>query len=170
MDTNRPLILLGGGGHCKSVIDVAECAGYTILGILDRSEEVGKRVLGYSSNESSTSSLHWPLWLSSGFSCRPLQNGCISWAAADARPISPSLHPSSDLAVRGEAGNFRLAQCHGRNTIFWHDKSNPDVWYVDYLSISADVKEVFLTIKFVIIRDGIFVDVQATISPFIGNN
>ena len=44
---SKPLILLGGGGHCKSVIDVAECAGYTILGILDRPEEVGKRVLGY---------------------------------------------------------------------------------------------------------------------------
>lgn len=44
---NKPLILVGGGGHCKSVIDVAECAGYTILGILDRPEEVGKHVLGY---------------------------------------------------------------------------------------------------------------------------
>lgn len=43
----RPLILVGGGGHCKSVIDVAESSGYTILGILDRSEEVGKQVLGY---------------------------------------------------------------------------------------------------------------------------
>ena len=42
---NNNLILVGGGGHCKSVIDVAECAGYTILGILDRPEEVGKRVL-----------------------------------------------------------------------------------------------------------------------------
>lgn len=43
----KNLILVGGGGHCKSVIDVAESAGYTILGILDRPEEVGKRVLGY---------------------------------------------------------------------------------------------------------------------------
>ena len=43
----KPLILVGGGGHCKSVIDVAESTGYTILGILDRPEEVGKRVLGY---------------------------------------------------------------------------------------------------------------------------
>ena len=43
----KPLILVGGGGHCKSVIEVAESAGYTILGILDRPEEVGKRVLGY---------------------------------------------------------------------------------------------------------------------------
>lgn len=43
----KPLIFLGGGGHCKSVIDVAESAGYTILGILDRVEEVGKKVLDY---------------------------------------------------------------------------------------------------------------------------
>ena len=43
----KPLILIGGGGHCKSVIDVAESAGYTILGILDRPEEVGKCVLNY---------------------------------------------------------------------------------------------------------------------------
>lgn len=44
---NKPLILLGGGGHCKSVIDVAESAGYTILGILDKPELVGTKVLGY---------------------------------------------------------------------------------------------------------------------------
>ena len=43
----KPLILVGGGGHCKSVIDVAESAGYTILGILDKPEEVGKKVLNY---------------------------------------------------------------------------------------------------------------------------
>lgn len=45
--TNKNLILLGGGGHCKSVIDVAESAGYNILGVLDRPEEVGKQVLDY---------------------------------------------------------------------------------------------------------------------------
>lgn len=43
----KPLILVGGGGHCKAAIDVAEQAGYTIIGILDRPEEVGKKVLGY---------------------------------------------------------------------------------------------------------------------------
>lgn len=41
------LVLVGGGGHCKSVIDVAESAGYTILGILDTPENQGKIVLGY---------------------------------------------------------------------------------------------------------------------------
>ena len=45
---SRNLILLGGGGHCKSVIDVAESAGYTILGILDKPETVGQEVLQYS--------------------------------------------------------------------------------------------------------------------------
>ena len=43
----KNLILLGGGGHCKSVIDVAESAGYNILGVLDKPEEVGKQVLDY---------------------------------------------------------------------------------------------------------------------------
>ena len=43
----QSLILVGGGGHCKSVIDVAESAGYNILGILDMPEDVGKKVLDY---------------------------------------------------------------------------------------------------------------------------
>lgn len=42
---NRKLILIGGGGHCKSVIEVAESAGYEIKGILDMPDEVGKEVL-----------------------------------------------------------------------------------------------------------------------------
>lgn len=41
----RPLILIGGGGHCKSVIEVAESVGYEIKGILDMPDEVGKEVL-----------------------------------------------------------------------------------------------------------------------------
>lgn len=43
----KSLILIGGGGHCKSVIDVAESVGYTILGILDKPELVGNKVLDY---------------------------------------------------------------------------------------------------------------------------
>ena len=41
----KPLVLIGGGGHCKSVIEAAESAGYQILGVLDMPEEVGKAVL-----------------------------------------------------------------------------------------------------------------------------
>lgn len=45
MDKN--LVLVGGGGHCKSVIEVAESCGYNILGILDQPSEVGKYISGY---------------------------------------------------------------------------------------------------------------------------
>lgn len=41
----RSLVLIGGGGHCKSVIEAAESAGYQILGVLDMPEEVGKEIL-----------------------------------------------------------------------------------------------------------------------------
>ena len=41
----KALVLLGGGGHCKSVIEVAESAGYQILGVLDMPENVGKEIL-----------------------------------------------------------------------------------------------------------------------------
>lgn len=46
MDKSK-LILVGGGGHCKSVIEIAESIGYPILGILDKVELVGSSVLGY---------------------------------------------------------------------------------------------------------------------------
>jgi len=41
----KPLILIGGGGHCKSVIEAAESAGYSILGVLDMPDDVGKEIL-----------------------------------------------------------------------------------------------------------------------------
>ncbi|HBX18968.1 MAG TPA: acetyltransferase, partial [Porphyromonadaceae bacterium] len=43
----KQLILVGGGGHCKSVIEAAESAGYHIAGILDVPENMGKTILGY---------------------------------------------------------------------------------------------------------------------------
>ena len=44
---NRSIVLIGGGGHCKSVINVAESAGFRILGILDTAEHIGRKVLNY---------------------------------------------------------------------------------------------------------------------------
>ncbi len=41
----KPIILIGGGGHCKSVIEAAESAGFQILGVLDMPEDVGKEIL-----------------------------------------------------------------------------------------------------------------------------
>ena len=44
---SKTLILVGGGGHCKSVIEAAESVGFSILGILDQNIPVGETVLGY---------------------------------------------------------------------------------------------------------------------------
>ena len=41
----KPLILIGGGGHCKSVIEAAESSGCQIMGVLDMPEYVGKEIL-----------------------------------------------------------------------------------------------------------------------------
>jgi len=42
------IVLLGGGGHCHSVIDVIEQENkYQIIGIVDKKELIGTNVLGY---------------------------------------------------------------------------------------------------------------------------
>lgn len=44
----KPIILIGGGGHCKSCIDVIELEGkYQIAGIVDAKEKQGQTILGY---------------------------------------------------------------------------------------------------------------------------
>jgi len=45
---HKNIILIGGGGHCKSVIDVIEGTDWKIYGILDIEKNVRKTVLGYS--------------------------------------------------------------------------------------------------------------------------
>lgn len=47
MCSHQKLILIGGGGHCKSVIDVAESAGYAIIGILERPDYHADNIMGY---------------------------------------------------------------------------------------------------------------------------
>ena len=44
----KEILLIGGGGHCRSVIDVIEQeAKFHIAGIIDKKELVGQKVLGY---------------------------------------------------------------------------------------------------------------------------
>jgi len=44
---NKKLILLGGGGHCKSVLDsLLNMKAYTEIGIIDKKENIGKSILG----------------------------------------------------------------------------------------------------------------------------
>ncbi len=47
-DFKKKLILIGGGGHCRSCIDVIESENkYSIIGVLDKQENVGDTILGY---------------------------------------------------------------------------------------------------------------------------
>ena len=42
------LVLIGGGGHCKSCIDIIEQGGtFQIVGIVDVSENLHQKILGY---------------------------------------------------------------------------------------------------------------------------
>lgn len=61
------------------------------------------------------------------------------------------------------------AQVNGRNAISWEDKFNLDVWYVDNQSFLLDLKILFLTVKKVLVRDGISGEGEATMSKFTGN-
>lgn len=62
------------------------------------------------------------------------------------------------------------AQVNGRNAISWKQKFDYDVWYVDNLSFFLDLKIFLLTIKKVLIREGISQEGQATTETFNGNN
>lgn len=61
------------------------------------------------------------------------------------------------------------AQVNGRNALSWEDKFKLDVWYVDNRSIWLDFKIIFLTLKKVVVRDGINGAGEATMSKFTGN-
>ncbi len=90
------------------------------------------------------------------------------------RPLLVQYLPlySPEQARRHEVrpGITGWAQCHGRNTLSWHDKFKLDVWYVDHCSFLTDVKVILTTIKKVIARDGIAQNGQATMETFNGNN
>ena len=60
------------------------------------------------------------------------------------------------------------AQVNGRNAISWEKKFELDVWYVDHCSFWLDVKILFLTIKKVVVREGISQEGEATMTVFMG--
>lgn len=60
------------------------------------------------------------------------------------------------------------AQVNGRNAISWEEKFKLDVWYVDNQSILLDMKILWMTVKKVLIRDGISAKGEATMPRFIG--
>lgn len=63
-----------------------------------------------------------------------------------------------------------LAQISGRNEISWEEKFNLDVEYIGYISFFYDWKIMFLTVKKIIIREGINQEGEATVEDFKGGN
>ena len=61
------------------------------------------------------------------------------------------------------------AQINGRNALSWEEKFRLDVWYVDNRSLWLDIKILFLTVKKVLVRDGISADGEATMPKFTGS-
>lgn len=47
------------------------------------------------------------------------------------------------------------AQCHGRNDVTWDEKLAMDVWYVNHVSMSTDIKIIIKTIKSVLKRESV---------------
>ena len=61
------------------------------------------------------------------------------------------------------------AQINGRNAISWDEKFDLDVWYVDNQSIWLDIKILWLTVKKVILRDGVSQQNHVTMDKFRGS-
>jgi len=89
------------------------------------------------------------------------------------RPLLKRYLPlySPEQARRHEVrpGITGWAQCHGRNTVSWQDKFKLDVWYVDHCTLLTDLKILFISIRKVLVHDGISQEGQATMKEFTGN-
>ena len=61
-----------------------------------------------------------------------------------------------------------LCWVNGRNAIGWDDKFRLDVWYVEHRSLWLDIKILWLTVRKVLVRDGISAAGEATMQRFTG--
>lgn len=90
------------------------------------------------------------------------------------RPLLPKYLPlyNDEQKKRHQVkpGITGWAQVNGRNAISWKQKFEYDVWYVDNFGFLLDVKIIWLTLKKIILREGINSSESATMAPFTGNN
>lgn len=89
------------------------------------------------------------------------------------RPLLPQYLPLYN-AVQKKRHEVRpgitgWAQVNGRNAISWEQKFEYDVWYTQNLSFLLDIKILFLTVKKVVVKEGIAAEGQATMSAFRGS-
>jgi lipopolysaccharide/colanic/teichoic acid biosynthesis glycosyltransferase len=60
------------------------------------------------------------------------------------------------------------AQVNGRNSLNWEDRFALDLWYVDHRSMLLDLHILCLTLRKVVLKEGISAEGEATMPPFIG--
>jgi len=80
----------------------------------------------------------------------------------------PLYSPEQYRRHEARPGVTGWAQINGRNALNWDEKFKLDIWYVDNRSFWLDLKIIFLTIKKVVVRDGISADGEATMAKFSG--
>lgn len=81
----------------------------------------------------------------------------------------PLYSPEQYRRHEARPGVTGWAQINGRNTLSWDEKFKLDIWYVENRSFWLDLKIILLTIKKVIVRDGISADGEATMTKFTGD-
>lgn len=88
------------------------------------------------------------------------------------RPLLMEYLPlySREQARRHEVrpGITGWAQVNGRNALSWDEKFKLDVWYVDHRSLWFDIKILWLTVRKVVVREGISAAGEATMPKFTG--
>lgn len=60
------------------------------------------------------------------------------------------------------------AQVHGRNMLSWKERFEHDVWYVHNVRFMTDVKVIFMTVRCVLVREGISSGTSDTMEEFGG--
>lgn len=61
------------------------------------------------------------------------------------------------------------AQVNGRNAISWEEKFKLDTWYVDNQSLLLDLKIILMTLKKVVVKEGVNASDTVTMTRFTGN-
>ena len=81
----------------------------------------------------------------------------------------PLYSPEQARRHKARPGITGWAQVNGRNALSWEEKFKLDVWYVDHRSLWLDIKILWLTVRKVLVREGISADGEATMSKFTGS-
>ncbi|GMV55093.1 MAG: sugar transferase [Betaproteobacteria bacterium] len=61
------------------------------------------------------------------------------------------------------------AQVNGRNALSWDERFKLDVWYVNHRTLRLDLRILWLTVRKVLVREGISAQGEATMPKFTGN-